>query len=262
MPTVLSVARLSTTPVKGLSLHHPRSIELTEHGAVGDRRFYLVDDTGTLQSCTANPGLLPLAARYDSRSRCLEVLRGDEVVCAGVVETATPVDTDMWGLRTITSDVVADPRWSTFFSDVLHKRVRLVQARSSGWDVHPATIVGTSSLAELARRSGLDTVDGRRFRMLVEFSGGEPHVEDSWGGTLLRVGSAVLRGGGPVKRCAATTRNPDSGAVDLQTLRLITAYRGRRDSVLGVGATFGLYGDVLEPGTISVGDRLHVVTDG
>ena len=48
--------------------------------------------------------------------------------------------------------------------------------------------------------------------------------------------------------CAATTRNPDSGAVDLQTLRLITAYRGRRDSVLGVGAVFGRYCDVLEPG--------------
>ena len=261
MPTVLSVARLSTTPVKGLSLHHPQSIELTEHGAVGDRRFYLVDDAGKLQSCTANPGLLPLAARYDGDSRRLQVLRGHEVVCAGVVETAAPVDTDMWGLRTITSDVVADPRWSTFFSDVLEKEVCLVQARSSGYDVHPATIVGTSSFGELARRSGLDSVDGRRFRMLIEFSGGEPHVEDSWGGTLLRVGSAVLRGGGPVKRCAATTRNPDSGAVDLQTLRLITAYRGRRDSVLGVGATFGLYCDVLEPGTVSVGDRLHVVPD-
>jgi uncharacterized protein YcbX len=61
-----------------------------------------------------------------------------------------------------------------------------------------------------------------------------------------------------VKRCAATTRAPASGAVDLQTLRLITAYRGRRESELGVGATFGLYCHVLEPGTVSGGDRLRV----
>ena len=261
MPAVLTVARLSMTPIKGLALHHPRSIELTMQGAVGDRQFYLVDDAGRIQSCTANPDLLRLAARYDGNSRRLEVIRDAEVLCTGTVETAEPIDTDMWGLRTITSDVVADPRWSTFFSDVLGKRVLLVRARRSAYDVHPATLLGTDSVRELARRSGLDGVDSRRFRMLVEFSGGEPHVEDSWGGAVLRVGSAVLRGGGPVKRCAATTRNPASGAVDLQTLRLITAYRGRRESVLGMGATFGLYCDVLEPGTISVGDGLHVVAD-
>jgi uncharacterized protein YcbX len=262
MSTAFSVARLSTTPIKGLMLDHPGSIELTVGGAAGDRRFYLVDDTGRLQSCTANAGLLRLAARYDSSSHRLEVLRDGEVVCAGIVETAAPVDTDMWGLRTITSDVVTDPQWSSFFSDVLQKRVSLVRARGSAYDVQPATIVGTSALQELARRSGLAAVDPRRFRMLIEFSGGEPHLEDSWGGTILRVGSALLRGGGPVKRCAATTRNPASGAVDLQTLRLITAYRGRRDSVLGVGATFGVYCDVLEPGTVSVGDRLHIAERG
>lgn len=258
MPAVLSVARLSTTPIKGLSLHHPHSVDLTAHGAVGDRRFYLVDDTGRLQSCTANPALLPLAARYDGDSHRLEVMRGDEVVCAGIVETAAPIDTDMWGLRTIASDVVAGTRWRTFFSEILGKPVVLVRARSTAYDVHPATLVGTSSVVELARRSGLASVDPRRFRMLMEFAGGEPHVEDSWEGRLLRVGSAVLRGAGPVKRCAATTRNPASGAVDLQTLRLIAAYRGRRASVLGVGATFGVYCDVLEPGTVTVGDRLQV----
>jgi uncharacterized protein YcbX len=262
MSTALSVARLSTTPIKGLTLHHPGSIELTVGGAVGDRLFYLIDDAGRIQSCTANADLLLLAARYDSSSRRLEVVRGGEVVCAGIIETATPVETDMWGLRTITSDVVTDPQWSSFFSDLLQKRVRLVRARGTAYDVRPATIVGTSAVRELARRSGLAAVDPRRFRMLIEFSGGEPHLEDSWGGAILRIGSALLRGGGPVKRCAAITRNPASGAVDLQTLRLITAYRGRRDSELGAGATFGLYCDVLEPGTVSVGDRLHVVAAG
>ena len=258
MPAALGVVRLSTTPIKGLSLAHPPSIELTAHGASGDRRFYLVDDDGRIQSCTANADLLPLAARFDERGRRLEVVRGDEVLCAGSVDPGAAVDTDMWGLRTIVADVVADPRWSTFFSDLLGKRVRLVQARHSAYDVHPATILGSSSVAELARRSGLASVDPRRFRMLIEFSGGEPHLEDSWGGTLLRIGGAVLRGGGPVKRCAATTRNPASGAVDLQTLRLITAYRGRRESELGVGATFGLYCEVVEPGTVSVGDSVHI----
>lgn len=251
-----TVTRLSITPVKGLMLHHPDSIDLTSQGAVGDRMFYLLDDTGRLQSCTRNRGLYGLKAAYDRETRCLEVSRGDEVLLDGTIEPATPVDTDMWGLRTIKSDVVADPAWSTFFSDVVGRRVHLVQARESAYDVHPATLLGAGSVSELARRAGLSDVDARRFRMLIEFTGGDPHIEDSWEGKLLQVGDALLRGGGPVQRCAATTRNPDSGSVDLKTLRLIMGYRGRQGSVFGLGANFGVYAEVVEPGTISVGDAL------
>ena len=259
MPTEYTVTHLSTTPVKGQMLHHPDSIELTHQGPVGDRQFYLVDDTGALQSCTRNPGLFGLTAAYDAPSGRLEISRGDEVLLDEVVEPTEAVDTDMWGLRTITGDVVTDPVWSTFFSDLVGRRVDLIRARESAYDVQPATLLGTASVAELARRAGLSEIDSRRFRMLIEFSGGDPHVEDSWGGMCLEVGDVVLRAGDRVKRCAATTRDPATGAVNLQTLRLITGYRGRQSSGLGQGAHFGIYGEVVRPGTISVGDRLTAV---
>jgi uncharacterized protein YcbX len=261
VPIDYTITRLSVTAIKGLSLHHPDSIELTTYGAVGDRLFYLVDDDGALQSCTRNPGLYGLSAAYDRESRRLVVTRGDEVLVAGIAEPASAVDTDMWGLRRISGDTLSDPAWSNFFSGVVGERVHLVQARDSAFDVQPVTLLGTSSVEELARRAGLTGVDPRRFRMLIEFAGGDPHVEDTWTGKHLRVGDAVLRAGGPVKRCAATTRHPDSGAVDLQTLRMVLAYRGRQSSELGLGANFGTYGAVLEPGTISVGDRLTVCAD-
>jgi uncharacterized protein len=260
VPVDLTITRLSITPVKGLSLHHPDSIDLTTQGAVGDRLFYLVDDNGRLQSCTRNPGLYGLEATYDKESRRLEVTRGEQTLLGGIIEPAQTVDTDMWGLRTITSDVVAAPVWSTFFSEIVGRRVHLVQARGSAYDVQPVTLLGNASVAELARHAGLPDVDSRRFRMLIEFTGGRPHVEDSWDGMLLRAGAALLRGGGPVQRCAATTRHPDSGTVDLQTLRLITGYRGRQDSGFGRGANFGVYAEVVQPGTISVGDSLSLGT--
>ena len=258
MPPEYTVTRLSVTAIKGLSLHHPDSIELTPRGAVGDRLFYLVDDNGGLQSCTRNAGLYGLSAAYDAESRRLVVTRGDEVLVAGTAEPAAAVDTDMWGVRRIAGDTLADPAWSDFFSDVVGERVHLIQARESAFDVHPVTLLGSSSVEELARHAGLPSIDSRRFRMLIEFEGGDPHIEDTWTGSSLRVGNAVLRAGGPVKRCAATTRHPDSGVVDLQTLRLILAYRGRQDSEFGLGANFGTYGAVLESGTISVGDSLTV----
>jgi len=256
MPGDLTITRLSTTPVKGLLLDHPDSIELTVEGAVGDRAFYLLDDRGKIQSCTRNPGLYGLSATYDAEGRRLRVRRGDEVLLDRVVEPARALDIDMWGLRTLQSDVVADPTWSSFFSDLIGRRVTLLQGRESAYDVRPVTLLGTASVAELARHAGVPDVDSRRFRMLIEFSSSEPHVEDSWDGRLLEVGGAVLRGGGPVQRCAATTRDPDSGAVDLQTLRVIRSYRGQQDSVFGLGSNFGVYADVVEPGTVSVGDTL------
>lgn len=49
--------------------------------------------------------------------------------------------------------------------------------------------------------------------------------------------------------------------MNLQTLRLITAYRGRQESALGLGANFGVYGEVITPGTVSVGDSLRLVQE-
>lgn len=256
--TDLTVTRLSTTAIKGLQMQHPDAIELTEHGAAGDRRFYLVDEAGGLASCTRTPELFGLVARWDAEARCLSVSRGDEMLVEGVIEPGSPAETDLYGLRTLGATAVADPRWDAFFSDLLGRRIRLLEAADSAYDVRPATLLGSASVAELARRSDLPAVDADRFRMLIEFSGGPPHVEDTWAGRLITIGDAALRAEGPVKRCAATTRNPADGAVDLQTLRLITGYRGRQESILGVGANFGIYAEVLDPGTVTVGDVLEV----
>jgi uncharacterized protein YcbX len=86
--------------------------------------------------------------------------------------------------------------------------------------------------------------------MLFTVAGCAEHEEDGWDGRLLRVGEAVLRVGGPVPRCAVTTRDPDTGERDLDVLRLITSYRGVRD---GEAIDFGVYGTVEQPGRVRLG---------
>lgn len=254
-----AVTRLSVTPIKGLTLQHPSSIDLTSDGATNDRRFYLVDDAGQLQSCTRNPGLYGLEATWDATRRHLTVARGGDVLVEGTIEPAERVDTDLWGMRTVAATVVADPRWSAFFSEQVGREVRLLEASGSAYDARPVTLLGLASVEELARRTEAEPVDPTRFRMLIEFSGGEPHAEeDTWEGRRIRVGGAVLRAEGPVQRCAATTRNPATGEVDLQTLKMIRSYRGRQESIWGLGANLGIYADVLTPGTVAVGDILEV----
>ena len=65
---------------------------------------------------------------------------------------------------------------------------------------------------------------------------------------------------GPVPRCNATTRNPDTGEKDLKTLRLIAEGRGMQPDEFGEeGLNLGAYADVVEPGVISVGDRVRLL---
>jgi hypothetical protein len=118
------------------------------------------------------------------------------------------------------------------------------------------SLVSKASLDELAGHAGVEGVDGRRFRMLIGLDGCEAHEEDTWMGGRIRVGAVELDVGGPIDRCAATTRNPETGEVDLDTLRTIKEYRGLRD---GKHADFGVFASVVRPGRVRVGDAVAVL---
>ncbi len=213
----LTITRLSITPVKGLSLHHPEAIDLTRQGAAGDRLFYLVDDAGKLQSCTRNPGLYALSAAYDTEGRRLEITRGDDVLLGGVIESTTPVETDMWGLHTISSDVVADPAWSELFSDLIGRRVRLLLARGAAHDVQPVTLLGVASVEELARQAGIPE---RRLSSLPHADrvlGGEAHSRTP--GTA-RCWRSVTRSYAAAVRCSAAQPPPATRTPEPWTSRL------------------------------------------
>jgi uncharacterized protein YcbX len=121
------------------------------------------------------------------------------------------------------------------------------------------SIVSDGSLAELARQLGVERVDARRFRMLMEVEGAAAHEEDTWIGGGLAIGSAVLSVTKPDARCAITTQNPDTGERDLDTLRTVLRYRGFRAGDPEKKIDFGVLGEVLRPGRIAVGDEVTVL---
>ncbi len=47
--------------------------------------------------------------------------------------------------------------------------------------------------------------------------------------------------------------------MDLKTLALIGDYRGREDSIFGMGFNFGVYATVVTEGRIRVGDALELL---
>jgi uncharacterized protein YcbX len=90
--------------------------------------------------------------------------------------------------------------------------------------------------------------------MLIQVAGAvRPHQEDEWMGSELRIGQAVVRVTRPDPRCVITTQDPDTGHRDFPTLHAIKAYRGMRE---GRKIDFGVYADVVTPGSVAVGDEV------
>ena len=256
----MHVSRLSTTPIKGLGLNHPDSIQVSESGAAGDRQFFLIDERNKMTSVAATGALFDWRSEYDPDTDHLALYSGDTLVHESDIFLGEPIEANFFDAFTVEARLV-DGDWSSIFSEHAGIPLRFCKADkpNGARDVDPMTLLGTASTEELARRSGLDSVDPDRFRMLIEFDGGRPHEEDEWNGRRLKIGDVVVTVAGPVQRCAGTTRNPVSGDIDLQTLKLIGDYRGRQESILGLGFNFGVYATAEAPGTIRMGDELTLL---
>jgi uncharacterized protein YcbX len=152
-----------------------------------------------------------------------------------------------------------DGPFSKALSEFTGVTLRLVQPSQSGDGVDrgtegAVTILSQGSLDRLADVADVDSVDGRRFRMNLGVEGVEPHGEDDWIDHDLQVGEATVRPRGNVGRCAITQRDPESGVKDLDTLKALATYRRHLQTTEELA--FGVYGEVLAPGTVRVGDAV------
>lgn len=249
-------ARFSIAPVRSLGLEHPDEIDITEVGVVEDRRFYLTDDANRLVDRLVVGELVQISSHIDPGATRLRLTFPDGRVLDDDVRLGGAVQTPIHG-RTAVGHIVEGP-WAEALSAFAGRPIHLVRCdRPAGTrDGNPTSLVSDGSLAALAGHAGVGAVDARRFRMLIELEGAEPHEEDTWVGRRIAIGDAVLAVTEPDARCAITTQDPDTGVRDLDTLRTLIAYRGLRD---GKYADFGVLADVARPGRVRRGDEVVVL---
>ena len=252
------VVGLALTPVKATRLHAVERVELGQVGVRENRRFYLIDDRNRLVNSKMVGELQTVIADYSDADRRLSLTFADGRVLAGEIRLGDPVESYFYSDRKA-ARLVEGP-WSEALSAVAGRPLRLVEGGEEGGVDRGAggsvSLISRASLARLASAGGVASpIDVRRFRMLVEIDGVDAHEEDGWvGGRPVRIGGAVVAFGGHVGRCLITSRDPDTGVVDLPTLDILCDYRG------AVATTeplpFGVWGRVLEPGTVRLGDEV------
>jgi uncharacterized protein YcbX len=230
------VARLWRYPVKSMLGEACERVELDERGVQGDRLYAVRDANGNLGS-----------GKTTRRFRHMEGLFGFRALHHdGALQIVFPDGQRIPG---------SDPAIHQALSRALNLPVTLAGEESVlHFDSAPVHLVTTASLRWLQAGLPDSRIDERRFRpnIVLEVPGDAP-VEQAWIGRTIRLGnSAVLRVSDSTERCVMTTFAQSDLPADARVLKRIG-----RDA----GLQFGVYAEVLAPGTVACGDAFREVRD-
>ena len=253
------VTALSITPVKSTQLRRVEQIQLEPNGVRENRRFFLIDDHDAMVNATHLGALTTIVSAYSDGERRLSLRFPDGRALEDEVRLGEELTARFYDHPMQAREVLGD--WSQAISEHVGQPLRLVEAGASGAVDRGAagtiTLISRGSLERLAEQAGRPSIDARRFRMLIEVDGITAHEEDGWVGHVLEVGETTLRALGHVGRCVITSRHPETGDVDLHTLKILGGYRRNLETTEPI--PFGIYGEIVRPGTIRLGDPVTVV---
>ena len=254
MPAIKSI---HISPVKSLALVNPKSVRVGVRGVEEDRRFVVRNSAGAMVTQRQIGRMAQVSAEYCAQSDLLRLDFPNGESVRGSPELGESIETKVF--RRVVSGRIVRGELSEALSDFCGETLELVKSDGVGdyFDAFPVSLLSQASIEHLGNlaQNGV-TVEHRRFRPNFLLDGCEAHEEDTWVGKELTVGDEVrLRVEMLDPRCAITTLNPDTGERDMDTPRLILGYR---PDVSGNGACFGVYGGVVRPGAVSVGDEVRV----
>lgn len=236
------VRELVRYPVKSMAGTVTESAFLGWHGLDGDRRFAfrrLGDDSGF-------PWL--------SASRVAELLLYHPV---GLDEsTGEPLPTHV---RT-PAGTQLELRGEELQSEIAERfgsGVELMNLKHGIFDDAAISVISLATIAGIGGEAGM-SLDRRRFRanIVLETRDREPFLEDGWVGGTLVFGNSEPRPAVSVTlrdvRCVMVNLDPDTATQDKRVLK--TVVRLNKNYA-------GVYGAVVQTGTIRVGDPVSLILD-
>src|ERR1035437_9407795 len=252
-----AVTGLAITVIKGTRLRPVPEVTLEAGGARGDRRFYVIDERGRMVNGKQLGELTAVVADYAADEHALTLSFPDGSIVRDRIEAGDELTTRFYS-RPRRGRLVGGP-WASALSDHVGQPLRLVESLGSvdRGARGAASLISRASLHRLSQGAGEPGVDVRRFRMMLEIDGVAAHAEDDWVGRRVTVGPARIAFHGHVGRCLVTSRDPDSGEIDLPTLDVLRDYRGELETTEPL--PFGIYGEVIQPGRIRIGDPVVLV---
>ncbi len=228
------VVALYRYPVKSMAGEPVGGADVSWHGLAGDRRWAFV-----------RPGLERSGFPWLT-------IRERSDLCHFRPAFADPDRPDASPTTVTTPDGTRHDVADAELARALGEGVRVIKQDRGAFDALPLSLMTTQTVAGLEAHAGR-ALDVRRFRpnLVVDAGGAGPYAEETWVGATLRIGALRMRVDKRDKRCVVVNVDPDTADRDPRVLRAIAQQRG---------AQLGVYGSVVEPGRVAVGDA--VVLEG
>jgi uncharacterized protein YcbX len=234
------VVEIYRYPVKSMAGARLTQVLLGWHGLDGDRRF-------AFRRRTERGGFPWLTA---SRLPELILYRPCDGEGAAAGAVPTHVRTPDGRVLDLRGQELADELGRRFEGGV-----ELLQLGAGIFDEAPVSVIARGTIGVLEAESGRP-LDVRRFRpnVVIETEDDRAFEEDGWVGRSLRFGAAAEAAAVAVtqrdQRCVMINLDPDTAASDAGVQK--TAVRLNDNHA-------GVYGTVLSPGTISVGQEVFLI---
>jgi uncharacterized protein YcbX len=263
----LYLSQLNIYPVKslgGISLQH---VQIEEKGLQYDRRWMLVDEEGVFITQRKHFELAMLQVAITDGQLVISHKQGPEQhISFGLEEnTGKVIPVTIWDDQA--NGIEVSIRVNEWFSDFMKMKVTLVQMPEeeqrfvdpqyatgneivSFADGYPCLLIGESALAELNEKLA-EPVRMDRFRPNLVFSGGIPHLEDTFGS--FTIGDIQFSAVKPCARCVLTTIDQQTGDKGPEPLKTLGTYRLINKKIM-----FGQNLIHKGSGTISLGQELKI----
>jgi uncharacterized protein YcbX len=161
--------------------------------------------------------------------------------------------------------------WTTLRT--VYRTAKKVQLQETHGKYHLAdtegpqvSFINLATVRELGKLVGTE-VDPERFRMNVWMEDLPAFAEYDWvnrfpGTREIMVGAVRMRIDDACERCKAPSANPATGEYDINMLAMLMQLmgaRGYKSPHRGVASVMGIFGVVLNEGTIHVGDEIGLL---
>lgn len=263
----LTLSEIFIYPIKSLGGISVKSSFAGERGLRYDRRYLLVDESGTFLTQRENPQFALLKLFFaETGFNVLDLKSNEQIFIPFEFESGKNIKVKIWD--DLSRAVMLPEEINSWFTKVLKLSCSLVYMPDderrivekkyvaeehlvSFADAYPYLIIGQSSLDELNSRLE-QPVSINRFRPNFVFSGGDPCEEDNW--KAFSIGSLCFEAVKPCARCVITTTDQQTGIRNKEPLRTLSTYRTIKNKVM-----FGMNVVCNKTGVVSIGDRIMLL---
>lgn len=262
----IEVSEIWTYPVKSLKGMAHQTSAIDTRGFLNDRRWMLVDKTGTFLTQRNYPAMALIAVN----------IIGNQLLFTAPNKSDLHITIQNTGIENITVNIWEDvcnavlvsKEADDWFSNFLHFDCQLVYmpeeslrqvdtkyapigAITNFTDAFPFLLISEASLADLNSRLEI-SVPMNRFRPNIVIKGTLPYEEDTW--KTIRIGEIVFDVAKPCGRCIMTTIDQITAEKNKEPLRTLATYRQLENKIL-----FGQNLLHQNLGSIKVGDAIEVL---